>query len=101
VGAALGARGAGRQAHGAVLGMGGGAAFSPVAAQTGEGAGRVAARRVRRSGGARPRGWDPRGGSPQRAQRRRHGDHGGAAVVQRRRPRNRAGIGLGRERTAQ
>ena len=76
------------------------AAFSPVAAQAGEGAGRVAARRVRRSGGARPRGWDPRGGSPQRAQRRRHGDHGGAAVVQRRRPRNRAGIGLERERTA-
>ena len=34
------------------------------------------------------------------AQRRRSAIHGGAAVVQRRRPRNRAGIGLGRERIA-
>ena len=70
MGAALSARTAGQGARGAALGMGGGAAFSPAAAQTGEGRG---ASRSGGPGGAGARGWDLRGGSPRR-------EHGGAAA---------------------
>ena len=44
-----GARAAGVGSARGGAGMGGGVAFSPAAAQTGEGAGRVAVRRLRRS----------------------------------------------------
>ena len=78
----------------------GGGAVPAAAGQGGRGEGRRSTPGAQAAQGRTAALREPARRRPATAQRWRSAIHGGAAVVQRRRPRNRAGIGLERERTA-